>query len=820
MPFIAPVVGAIVSGIGAIGSFLGGLGVIGKALISIGLNVAMSYIGKLQQKKPQGGVQIEREYGGTVSRRVAIGPAGVAGHDCYLNTYGGSNRFLQHVFELSDYPCDSLSRVALDGEWVTLGEEDPQKGRKVTSGEWANEAWVKFVDGHQTEANAYLVANANPSGRWTEDHIGAGVCYVIFSTTYHHENNNQLPDLFFEFRGARLYDWRKDSTNGGTGSHRWNDPSTHEYSDNPIVADYNYRRGFSVNGDLFCGMGMPASDLPIGKYTIAANLCDEDVSGEHRYRVSILLDAGPDTTHGQNIDSLMLACGGMGVDGVDGSWPIVGSDQPIVATLTDDDLIVGAPVKFRRHRSMGEIVNSISGNYTNPDELWSMVGYQEQKSAAGLVLDRRTRDIAIDFPMVSSKRQAEQLASIYLEENRLERTAQIVVRPRWQFLEPGDWVRWNSARYGNHVYLVQAANLASLESDGPRNTSLSLQERDGSIYEPVTTLPYVPPLAPALPDLINEVDNLIVIVMEETSDEGHKRPVLRASRSDIADQTIAAVQFQWLKKDDATATFTKTAPVDENVVFLQEGVLGGTTYIVQTKPISEPERAFDWSDGYEIAVPVMPYTDVSVGLAQVQNDMRSVLTGVSSRVAEIVAQIEQLAASTAIGTGKQVEQTAAIRRTTNALAAAFLLLEAAITDDENGLSALASAVLGVQAEVGNVSAGGLIQFIAQVPPPAGVYSQINIMHRVDLGDTFKQSGISLQIVDVGGVLQSRFALLVDKAVLSDGTDTSQPMYFEAGVLTLDTIRVRNGIIDTMQTPDGKLRLGILGPGVQGLELWS
>src|SRR5690606_25756702 len=126
------------------------------------------------------------------------------------------------------------------------------------------------------------------------------------------------------------------------------------------------------------------------------------------------------------------SCGGMVVDGVEGSWPIVGSDQPSVATLTDDDLVDGAPVRFRKTRSMGEVVNSISGNYPEPEEFWGVAGYERQLSDTGLVLDRRTRDLGMDFPQVSLKRQAEALAHIYLEESRLEATATITVRARWQ----------------------------------------------------------------------------------------------------------------------------------------------------------------------------------------------------------------------------------------------------------------------------------------------------------------------------------------------------------------------------------------------------
>src|SRR5690606_1331900 len=115
MPFLAPVIGAIGSALGAVGSFIGGLGFVGKLLIGIGLNVASALIQNALKKKPKGGVKLEREYGADVSRSVACGLVGVAGHDVYINTYGDGNKSLQQLFVLSDYPCDGLSRVAING---------------------------------------------------------------------------------------------------------------------------------------------------------------------------------------------------------------------------------------------------------------------------------------------------------------------------------------------------------------------------------------------------------------------------------------------------------------------------------------------------------------------------------------------------------------------------------------------------------------------------------------------------------------------------------------------------------------------------------
>src|SRR5690606_25456609 len=122
---------------------------------------------------------------------------------------------------------------------------------------------------------------------------------------------------------------------------------------------------------------------------------------------------------------------------------------------------------------------------------------------AHVAIDRRTRDLAIDFPQVSSGRQAAQLASIYLYENRYEATATITLRPRFQVLEPGDWVRWNSRRYGNKTYIVTETQLMSLDSDGPRNIQLSLQERNGAIYDAVSPPPIVVPVPPGMPAYLN-----------------------------------------------------------------------------------------------------------------------------------------------------------------------------------------------------------------------------------------------------------------------------------------------------------------------------
>lgn len=571
MPFLAPLVGAITTAVASIG-------IVGQLALGLGLQFVAAKIEKSRAKKAQqqaGGVQFERQYGENVPRQVACGRIGIAGHDCYVNTYGNANNVLQQVYAFSDFPCDGLAKVWADGKELNI--VDFGAGYyKVVGGDYDEIVAFQWYDGTQTAASGPLVANSNPSGRWTSDHVGTGICYLIVFLTYQKDRLNQPPEFFFELRGARLYDPRKDSTAGGVGAHRWGNYSTYEFTENPVVMEYNYRRGFAVNGDLFLGMGMPASDLPVDRYAIAANICDETTSDGPRYRCSVIFNA--DVEHGDNIDAVMQACGGIVVDGVDGSWPLIGTDQPIVETITDDDLISTEPVRYQRYRSMADLVNSVQGTYPEPANTWSPVGYDAQSSASQVALDRRTRDFKLDFQTVPYKPQANQLAAIYYKENRFEGTAEIVVRPRFQTVRAGDWIRWNSELYGDRTWMVSSRAIKALSSDGPRNVVLSLVERGGSIYDPVGVLPPTVPFPPGQPIYVNVLPDFAIIPTIAVGADGRSYPAFRLSWSASVDPTVTSVEFQWRIKTEPTNIFRRTVPADALIAFIQEGILSLTEY--------------------------------------------------------------------------------------------------------------------------------------------------------------------------------------------------------------------------------------------------
>ena len=820
MPFLAPVFGAIGAAFGAIGSLIGGLGAIGQVVAGIGLNVAMSFLQKALAPKPPAppsGVDLDLQTGENVDRVVRCGRYGVAGHFIYPNTSGPANSLFQQVFVLSDFPITSLDRIYIDGTEVTLGAEHPERGRVVTSGDYANLIWIKVLDGWQTEADAALVAASNPGGRWTADHVGYGQAMVIVWMQYDRERLGNSVQFFFDGRGAPLYDLRKDSTIGGEGDHRWNDVTTWEYSENPTVIEYCYRRGFSWNGDLFCGMGMPTSDLPIDKFVTAANVDDEDVGGSPRYRCAIGLNAGPDTEFGDNIEQINLAHGARTVDAVDGSWPIVGVPQTVVATLTDDDMMSEADIEFQQLRGFDQLVNSVQGVYPDPDNQWSSKGYQRAFKAALITGDGRGRDLGINFPVVPYGEQAARLAMIYLSENRYEATAEVVVSPEWRNLKVGQWIRWNSAENGDFIYEITARALIALEADMPRAVRLSLQQRDPAIYTAPTVVSPPVVVLPGEAVYQQELVDFAAVGVIGAGANSLVYPMIRVSWSTPGDPTVAEIVVFWRVKDGPGPTFSRVIKVGTNIAVLTEGVVSETEYEVWHQLVADPARATSPTAPIGVTTPYAPSRDVEVTLGQLQTDVYGSLTNIRAILDDLSATVTDLATSSAQG---QLSVQSNIQDTMAVLGDAVALVRQETRVLAKADLALAEQINSVSASLGDLLAQGLFSIQAQAGS-GEVLARIVLYARASIDDDFEEAGMEFQVKSVGGVLSSQIVVNANKFVVTDGSNESLPLVFEGGELKLFVARMGKAIVDeTLETSTGKTRFGNFGSPVEGIRVSS
>jgi len=552
---------------------------------------------------------------------------------------------------------------------------------------------------------------------------------------------------------------------------------------------------------MFCGMGMASADLPFDRYATAMNICDEDAGGEPRYRCSVLFDA--DAQHGDNIEAVMTACGGIVIDDVDGSWPLIGTDQPIVETFTDDDLIAGEAVRFQRRRSMADLVNAVSGTYPEPENMWSPAGYDTQTNAGYVALDRRTRDVNLDFPQVRSKRQANQLASIYFNENRYEATADIVIRPRFQTIKAGDWVRWNSARYGDRVYMVQARSIRALTSDGPRNVSLSLQERDGGIYDSVTVLPPTIPIPNGEPIYLNELQDFSIAAVIGIGSDGRSYPAFRVSWSPVEDVTVTDIVIEWWIKTEPGNKFSRTVKADTNIAFIQEGILSLTTYQFRHRLVAD--RATNWSVPIDVTSLDGGNADLEIGLDNVKQEVLDVFKDLYAsldRNETLLAQIEQNYQITT-----SVSQS--IGRKVSVQGASFNEQIVVLNSD---IANVVQQTTELIAQFGENFANGLIKFEASADPQ-GALAQISMAIRAGNDDAFLAAGQYLRVLLEDGVLESEIAFDAQRVVFIDSGNPDNKVHaivFEDGVAKLAVADIGTVLAADINLANGKVRINETG----------
>jgi len=784
-----------------IATFLTG-GSLAATVVKVGIGIAAAVAQKALSKKsasqpaeqptPQAS-QIGTVYGETQPRTVILGRVGTDGHHIYRNAYPPEqgNRIVQDVYVLSHFRIQGVTRVRIDGAWRTLGgEESHEIGFKVQGIE--ADIWVKVHIGTMDQAaDNGLVARANPPGRWTAAHRGAGVAYAIVTSFLTRDHLPSPAEVFFEVEGPLLYDWRKDDTAGGDGDDRWSSQATWSGNfENPILMAYALERGLFNGSQLMVGKRVDASRLPIARWTLGANICDELVGGAARYRASCIVSSGAGVTHDANLQPLLEACAASWVEKVGEEYPIVGAAQSSVATITDDDIMPGEPYRCSKFRPTDQLVNTVAGSYMEPEKFYEAAPLATRVDDTALAADGETLAVSVAYGAVIYPANADRLNDIALRASRYQANASICLHPRCLERKPGEWITWQSARNNwTKTFLILSKQLGSLGSKGTRNVYVTLQEVSAGIFDP-TAYETLPPdaVGQGAPDYQTELDNFVLAPRILQSD-GKQFPCIRASWDPIDDATVIFVDLEYWPVDDPTAKLPIVrVPDDQTVVDLANGIFSDRTYAAHYRLVTAT-GVRPWSPTFEITTPDAATADILVTLANLQADIRNALERMARRYdLEIVPFLEELARSQALGEGRNRQGLSAVTRTADKFAAAFLDFQA-VVDSE--LGALATAIVGVQVNVDNLAAGGRISFRAQIPPPDGVLASIEVMVRVTDDDDFVESGLLIQAVDVGGGnIEGVVAVLADRFIVTDGTVNGTPIVFQSGQMTLASMRAQ------------------------------
>lgn len=652
------------------GTFLAGT--IAVPLLATGLALAtqfaLSYALKSksgQQEQSPVGIQTKLAGGGDVPRSFGLGYHVTAGSLVYANQHGGfsntPNAYVSQVISVGDLPGEKLLRFWVDGQLITLPLGDANYTNfgsgdlgyavpeyiRPHNGEGAAtpHLWIKYYDGTQTAVDAYMVSNVGSADRpYGATRIGKGVCYFIAHTLLDENLWNGVPSFKAELSGIPLYDPSKDSTVGGSGSHRFGDPSTWggDGDNYPAVQAYAVLRGISYAGKWVYGLqNTAAARLPFANWITQIGKCRVTVQGadgpEPSYRTGVQVNVSTQPVH--LLESLMLGCQGK-ISEIGGFYKVhLGAPDTPSFSFTDDDILSTESQNFRPFLALSDSVNGIQARYPDPAQGWNNATAPPYFRTDLELRDGQRRLMASpQFDAVPYPEQAQRLQKSAIEEAQRARSHTLVMSPVFWLVEAGDVGEWTSARNGyvskqfrvdagtdknNLDVILVLTEVDPSDYDWDRDTDLKLITAGGLISNP-------PPaqgvsLWDAEPYTL--IDNTGLL----------KRPAILITW-DGTQPGVNDIQFEIRLASDGSAVtrgrvgsrFTAGNRI------LTDAILPATTYQVRGQYIPSTPRDMLWSDWVTVTT-----RDIRYSLADFDAAVAAQVTTIFKQLSDKVDQIEQ-----------------------------------------------------------------------------------------------------------------------------------------------------------------------------------
>jgi hypothetical protein len=369
-------------------------------------------------------------------RKIVYGQALVSGPIVYNNTAGSSNEDLWYVIPMATHQCDSLVSVWFDDveiavadiDWTPGGIISPGVADGTGTGNVTDSAWVGTGSPQSIAVKLFWTLGYDDQPvlgpvdtaftDWGTNNRIRGSSILAAALTYNEATQEVWKDgaprdIKGLWKGRPVYDSRLDSTNGGSGSHRYTDSLTWEWSDNPwlCIADYlvNYMGAdatVSINWSSFATAADDADTLVVIPPAASPS------NYEKRFTCNGVLSTGE--THRDNLNILLSSCAGsLSYSG--GQWIARPSTWAAsTVSITDDDIL---SFEVRGAAPKSERYNTIRGWYVDPSRLHKPVEFLQVTSSTYVTRDDgEILDHDIELAMTNSEYMAQRIGYRHLEQ--------------------------------------------------------------------------------------------------------------------------------------------------------------------------------------------------------------------------------------------------------------------------------------------------------------------------------------------------------------------------------------------------------------------
>lgn len=385
---------------------------------------------------------------------------------------------IAHVIAAAAHEIDSYSSLYINDELITLSGTD-------ATGDWADVLSVYRNLGTQTQ-----FALSIPDSGWPATARGLGIAHYGLKWNFASDNGKTklsggIPTRITQvIRGAKVYDPRLDSTNGGSGAQRANDQSTWTWSANWALIVANYLLGYKSNLKLIYGVGVAITDIDWVSVAAMADVCDTVIDGKPKYKIGGIFAISQD--HESIIGQLESAVGGK-VSNFGGKYYLwcPHNDLSSVGTLTDADIVADGGIQYTPSGPIENLFNTARGQYVEPSILYQLQPYPEVIESTAVSEDGRDRLLQQDFAMIQDVEIAQRVARELVRRSRFSGTLTVVVGPKGLLVKPFDviTVNFRETNFTNELFRV-----VSMQYSIGGAIILELLEEDASIYDVTTPL--------------------------------------------------------------------------------------------------------------------------------------------------------------------------------------------------------------------------------------------------------------------------------------------------------------------------------------------
>lgn len=482
----------------------GATSALAAAGIALLQTAALGLIQRALMKKPgSGSFPLNITIRSTVAaRRLVWGTVRAGGAILFVGTSGTKEKYLWFVVAYAGHQCEALKDLYLDKFKIADADINGSTGVVSTA---SLDGKLMCWDHLGTQAQAVDSNLDSAFTEWTSAHRLRGTTYRVLRMersdkafpTGAPSSVNSVVD------GALLYDPRLDTTNGGSGSHRTDDPRTWEFSNNPALVLRWFLTGGSVINDQATRLimyGLRESDDRIpDDYTIAtANICDESISGGNappsgaQVRFTCDLEVSTDQTRREIIELILATMGPGQLVPVHGRWRMFAAayDAPSHA-FDETDLADGLDVEDTT--ADDERVNQLSAIYIDAAKDYTEQSTVVRTNAAYVTQDGGQEKFdEITLRGVTDEYRAQRLAELALRRSRQMRRLRIPFGRQGLKVAPWETFTLDYPRYGwsGRVFRCVVAREIEYTPQGGIICWVTAQAETTAIYTDLDTADY------------------------------------------------------------------------------------------------------------------------------------------------------------------------------------------------------------------------------------------------------------------------------------------------------------------------------------------